>query len=108
MPRIFISYRRSDSAYASSFIAEQLRSHFGADNVFFDVRSTELGTWEAIITDRVKNCDVGIIVIGDRWVDDQKARKKVDFVRLEVEQLLDQVNSGSKPTAVDPDQETTE
>ncbi|MEJ2759728.1 MAG: hypothetical protein P8046_14710 [Anaerolineales bacterium] len=35
--RIFISYRRADSQYATDRIYDRLSAHFGADNVFMDI-----------------------------------------------------------------------
>ena len=33
MPKIFISYRQSDNAYATGWLNERLRSRFGNDSV---------------------------------------------------------------------------
>ena len=44
MTRIFLSYRRHDSAYVASAINEKLEQRFGTDSVFFDVDSIPLGT----------------------------------------------------------------
>jgi|SRR5579875_628483 len=41
--RIFISYRRADAAYPAGWLFDRLAQHFGAEQVFKDVDSIELG-----------------------------------------------------------------
>ena len=41
--RIFISYRRADSQYATDRIYEKLAAQFGADSVFMDIDDIPLG-----------------------------------------------------------------
>src|SRR5687767_11846527 len=41
--RIFISYRRQDSAYPAGWLYDRLADRFGADQIFKDVDSIELG-----------------------------------------------------------------
>ena len=43
MSKIFISYRREDSAYIAEAIYDALALHFGEDNVFKDVNSIKAG-----------------------------------------------------------------
>ena len=42
MPRIFVSYRREDSADAAGRIYDRLESHFGRESVFIDVDTIPL------------------------------------------------------------------
>ncbi len=42
--RIFMSYRRQETAYPAAWLFDQLVSHFGREQVFKDVDSIELGT----------------------------------------------------------------
>ena len=42
-PVIFINYRRSDAGWPADRLAERLRTAFGNDRVFLDVRSVEAG-----------------------------------------------------------------
>jgi hypothetical protein len=41
--RIFISYRREDSAYPAGWLYDRLCAHLGSENVFKDVDSIEPG-----------------------------------------------------------------
>ena len=43
MPRIFISYRREDSAFETTAVYDRLASEFGTENVFFDVDAIPAG-----------------------------------------------------------------
>lgn len=95
MPRIFISYRRDDSAGHAGRLYDRLRAHFGADRVFMDVTGIEAGTdfVEAIDT-AVGGCDVLIAVIGRQWLKctDNAGHRRLedprDFICLEVGSAL--------------------
>ncbi len=43
MARIFISYRRADSAYIAAQISERLQQRFGAESVYFDIDTIPMG-----------------------------------------------------------------
>jgi TIR domain len=95
MTRIFISYRRYDSAYVASAINEKLGQRFGTDSVFFDIDSIPFGTdFRKYISDAVGKCDILLVVIGDSWVEavDEHGKRRLDdpddFVRLELESAL--------------------
>ena len=92
MARIFISYRRDDSAYVAATLSEKLQEHFGADSVFFDVDKIPLGVdFRDYIGDEVGKCDVLLVMIGDQWLASSEAgsRRRIDdpadFVRIEIE-----------------------
>jgi hypothetical protein len=93
--RIFLSYRREETAYAAGWLYDRLAECFGDGQVFKDVDSIELGDdfVEAIVT-AVGSCDVLLALIGDRWVTITSAdgRRRLedpeDFVRLEIESAL--------------------
>jgi hypothetical protein len=93
--RIFISYRREDTAYAAGWLLDRLAGHFGEDQVFKDVDSIQLGDdFVEVITAAVGSCDVLLALIGDRWltITDREGRRRLDnpgdFVRLEIETAL--------------------
>ena len=93
--RVFMSYRRDDTAYPSAWLYERLASHFGRKQVFKDIDSIELGDdFVEEITAAVGSCDVLLALIGARWltITDQDGRRRVDnpddFVRLEIEAAL--------------------
>jgi tetratricopeptide (TPR) repeat protein len=94
--KIFISYRRADSADICGRIYDSLAQHFGKDAIFKDVDKIPFGAdfprhIETILT----QCAVELVVIGPRWLEisDDKGRRRLDdpedFVRIEVERGLD-------------------
>ena len=90
-PRIFISYRREDSAAWAGRIADLLSSRFGAPNVFFDVHTIKPGSnFVRNLHDRASQSDVMLAIIGEDWLtvrgDDGQPRLKYpgDFVRTEI------------------------
>ena len=93
--RIFISYRREDSAYPAGWLFDRLAERFGAERIFKDVDSIELGDdFVEEIEDAVGQTDVLLALIGERWLtvaDEQGSRRlddPEDFVRLEIEAAL--------------------
>jgi TIR domain len=90
--RIFISYRREETAYPAGWLYERLAARY-AGQVFKDVDSIELGEdFVDVITAAVGSCDVLLALIGDQWVADEDGRRRLDepddFVRLEIETAL--------------------
>jgi hypothetical protein len=92
MPKIFISYRRDDSAHVTDRIYEAFAGHFGKENIFKDVDSLPVGRDFRQEIDRVAHeCDVMMVVIGPQWlgVDPVTQKRRIDnsgdFVRIEVE-----------------------
>ena len=95
MTKIFISYRRTDSADITGRIDDRLVKVFGRDNVFKDVDSIPLGRdFRKYLTEAVGGCDVLLVVIGNDWLeDDESGCRRIDndsdYVRIEVESALD-------------------
>lgn len=95
MARIFISYRRSDSAIAASTLTDKLQERFGHDSVFFDVDNIPFGVdFRKYIEDAVGRCDVLLVMMGNQWaqVVDKRGNKRIDnpsdYVRIEIESAL--------------------
>jgi hypothetical protein len=93
--RIFISYRREETAYPAGWLFDRLVDHFGRSQVFKDVDSIELGDdFVEVITAAVGSCDVLLALIGEEWltITDAHGRRRLDnpddFVRLEIEAAL--------------------
>jgi predicted ATPase len=93
--RIFISYRREDTAYPAGWLYDRLAEQFGEQQVFKDVDSIGLGDdFVEVITDAVGSCDVLLALIGPEWLQvagpDGKKRldNPEDFVRIEIEAAL--------------------
>ena len=95
MPRIFINYRRDDSAGYAGRIHDTLASAFGTDSVFIDIDDIKPGVdYVSTIEERIAGCDVMLTLIGHRWLDSQDASGSrrlddpADFVRVEIERAL--------------------
>jgi hypothetical protein len=95
MPRIFISYRRNDSAYIAAVLNDKLQQRFGSDSVFFDIDNIPLGVdFRKYIGHAVGQCDVLLVIIGDHWLGQVDARghrrldDPLDYVRIEIESAL--------------------
>jgi hypothetical protein len=93
--RIFMSYRREETAYAAGWLYDRLRERFGAGQIFKDVDTIQPGEdWVEKINYAVGSCDVLLALIGDRWLTaaDADGKRRIDdpedFVRLEVEAAL--------------------
>ncbi|MGI8685228.1 MAG: toll/interleukin-1 receptor domain-containing protein [Acidimicrobiales bacterium] len=69
MGGIFLSYRRSDSAYAAGRLRDDLAERFGADAlVFRDIESMPLGRYPDAITSAIRACDALLVLIGAGWL----------------------------------------
>ena len=94
-PKIFISYRRADSAGYAGRIYDRLTAHFGEDTVFMDVDTIEAGLdFVEVLQNAVQSCDVLIALIGRSWLNikDETGKRRLDnpedFVRLEISTAL--------------------
>ena len=66
--RIFISYRREDTAYPAGWLYDRLADRYGGQ-VFKDVDSIELGdNFVEVISGAVGSCDVLLALIGPQWL----------------------------------------
>jgi hypothetical protein len=69
MSGIFISYRRDDAAGHAGRLFDCLSGTFGADGVFMDVDDIRRGeAFADTLTDRLKQSDVLLAVIGRQWL----------------------------------------
>jgi hypothetical protein len=79
MSKIFISYRRDDSAYVAHRLHEKIQEHFGNDSVFFDIDTIPFGVdFRTHIGDAVKECDVLLVLIGDHWIRQNRGDCRLD------------------------------
>ncbi len=95
MAKIFISYRRYDSAGHAGRLFDRLHQQFGRDQVFMDVAGIEPGVdFAEVIDQAIGSCDVVLVVIGKQWsaAVDAAGRRRLedpaDFVRLETATAL--------------------
>lgn len=92
MSKIFISYRRDDSADTAGRIYDRLVLRFGPDAIFMDVNSVPLGiSFREYIASILGQCAVELVIIGPQWLnmmgDDGHSRLSHpdDNVRVEIE-----------------------
>jgi hypothetical protein len=93
--RIFISYRREESAWPADRLFGLLEGRFGEGMVFRDVASIQPGDkFAEVISAAVARCDVLLALIGSGWsrATGRDGRRRLadpdDFVRLEIEGAL--------------------
>jgi len=89
--RIFLSYRREDTAGYAGRIAERLTHVFGDEYVFRDIEDIQPGVnFADEIQRNVAGCDVLIALIGPHWLKavDANGKNRLDdqgdFVRIEI------------------------
>ncbi len=92
MPKkVFISYRREDTASAAGRVYDRLARLLTKSNVFFDV-STIGGGEDFVqrIASEIGNCDAALVFIGDKWLEPTPAGgqprifEPSDYVRAEL------------------------
>jgi trehalose/maltose transport system substrate-binding protein len=93
--RIFISYRRQETAWPAGRLYDALVEHFSAKQVFKDVDNIEPGEdFVERITAAVESCDVLLALIGEHWltITNENGQRRLDnpedYVRLEIEAAL--------------------
>jgi len=70
MIKIFISYRREDSANVTGRINDRLRDKFGEGAIFTEVDSIPFGVdFREHLNNEVTQCDIVLAVIGRDWLD---------------------------------------
>ena len=93
--RIFMSYRRDDSAGHAGRLYDRLVARFGVDDVFLDLGAIRGGTdFVRAIENAIQGCEVLIAVIGPRWLQPQPdGRRRIDnpgdLVRFEIRTALE-------------------
>lgn len=95
MGKIFVNYRRDDSAPHALSIAQYLERRFGSRNVFIDIDRMRAGQdFYDVLEQRLAVCDVMLAVIGPSWREarDSAGRHRLDdrddWVRVEVARAL--------------------
>lgn len=88
--KVFICYRREETAPYAGRIYDAMVARFGEDNVFMDVDMAPGVDFERRITEVVSGCVALLIVMGPRWAEaaedgHRRLDNPGDFVRLEVE-----------------------
>ena len=95
MPRLFLSYRRDDTAGYAGRLSDGLSSRFGRSQVFRDIDAVPPGVNFVKHTDEaIGACDYVLLLIGDKWLSattkggERRLDDPNDFVRLEIEAAI--------------------
>ncbi len=94
MPKITISYRRSDSIAIAGRIFDRLANRYGPDSVFIDIDRIPLGVdFRSFIDSALRETDVLIALIGPTWTGSDgsghvRIKDDDDPVRVEIETAL--------------------
>jgi TIR domain len=89
--KVFICYRREETAAHAGRLYDAMVSRFGEGNVFMDVDLAPGVDFEQRITEVVSSCVVLLVVMGPSWATatEEDGTRRIDdpadFVRLEVE-----------------------
>jgi hypothetical protein len=93
--RVFISYRRDESAGYAGRIADSFEGYFGEDKVFRDIDSLEPGLdFSEAIERALESSEVLVAVIGKNWLTatDAAGQRRLenpdDYVRVEIATAL--------------------
>lgn len=89
--KVFINYRREDTAPYALLLHDRLAAHFGEDQVFIDIDKIEPGEdFVEVINRKVGACEIAIILIGPKWLSaadasgNHRLSDNEDFVRMEI------------------------
>jgi TIR domain len=92
MPRITISYRRTDSAAITGRLFDRLTRHFGDDSVFMDIDTIPFGVdFRHYIREALTSTDFMLVVIGPQWLGSDGVNRLTsarDPVRVEIEAAI--------------------
>jgi TIR domain len=92
--RVFLNYRRSDTAPYAQLLGDALRARFGESQIFTDVDTIPFGVdFAKLLSEHIESCDVLITLIGKDWLtaSDEEGRRldhPDDWLRLEIEAAL--------------------
>jgi hypothetical protein len=95
LPRVFVNYRRQDTAGHAGRLYDRLTKEFGEKNVFIDVDAIDVGSdFVDRINESVTSCDAVVAVIGDEWLEhgatgNRRIDNPADFVRAEIRSALE-------------------
>jgi N-acetylneuraminic acid mutarotase len=93
-PKLFIGYRREETASYAGRLYDAMATRFGASNVFMDIELEPGLDFVEHIVKVVSACHAFLVIIGPTWatIPDSHGRPRIagkeDYVRLEVETAL--------------------
>src|SRR5215207_7894348 len=93
-PKLFICYRREETAAHAGRLYDALSAKFGEPNVFMDIELEPGIDFVDRIRQVVGSCHVLLVIVGPKWAalsdgaDHARIEDEDDYVRLEVETAL--------------------
>jgi WD40 repeat protein len=93
-PRIFLAYRREDSAALTGRLFDRLQARYGKGSVSMDVDIIPFGAdFRSFIVELLDTINVMLVVVGPRWLGtDASGRRRIDnpndMLRIETEFAL--------------------
>jgi hypothetical protein len=105
-PKLFISYRREETAAYAGRLYDALSRRFGEEQVFMDIGMEPGIDFVEQIGEAVAASRLLVAVIGPRWMsmEDASGRRRIDdpgdFVRVEIEAALQQADVRVVPVLV--------
>lgn len=93
MTKLFINYRRQDSAIWTGSLFDVLSSRYGTDRVFIDFANIEPGLdFRRHLREAISGCDAVLVVIGPSWLEASGRGRGIDdpndFIRIELREAL--------------------
>lgn len=88
MSKVFINYRRADTAAFAGRLFDMLSDSVGSDRIFFDFDIQPGADFAKTIDNAIASADVVLVVIGRDWLENGRLDDPHDFVRLEIETAL--------------------
>ena len=79
--KIFINYRREDTAAYAGRLYDRLAAHFGKEGVFIDIDQIEPGEdFVEAINRKIDACNIAVVLIGPNWlsVRDTSGTRRLD------------------------------
>src|SRR5262249_23548414 len=92
--KIFISYRRQDTAANALGVSQYLEKEFGRKNVFIDIDMRAGTRFPVMLEQHLDQCKVMLVLIGPEWLNlhDEQGNRRLhtpdDWVRLEIAHAL--------------------
>lgn len=92
--KVFISYRRDDTASVASRVYDELRSRLGPHAVFMDTQNIPAGVdYRDYLEQELSQCDVLLAMVGKHWLAaDASGKRRLDsaedYVRIELVRAL--------------------
>ena len=68
MRKVFISYRRNDSAVFTGRLYDRLAGYYGTNAVFLDIDSIRSASdFREVIQEQIRACGIVLAIIGRHW-----------------------------------------